>query len=135
MAQELPDTIHPMAPHFIPGFLPDVAGNDPLLSAMAVVLVLAVLGSGTLYFRLHSLPEHMAHGSSPSQLQLVSILALLALFTHNNLFWVAALLLAAVKLPDLLTPLDRIAKALEQSKPPEPEASSQPIPDAEDLDA
>ena len=86
-----------------------------MLTGMAVVLVIAVLGVGTLYFRLHSLPEHMAHGTGPSQLQIVSILALLALFTHNNLFWVLALLLAAVKIPDFLTPLNSIARSLERA--------------------
>lgn len=126
----LSTTLHPMAPHYIPGFLPDSAGHDPLMTAMSVGLVVAFLGIGTLYFRLHSLPEHMAHGSSPSQLQVVSILALLALFTHNNIFWVAALLLAAIKLPDLLGPLERIASAVEQitGKDQEPQlAQGEPL--------
>lgn len=124
MATVTHSDVHPLAPHHIPGFLPDAAGNDPLLAAMAVVLVLAVLGIGTLYFRLHSLPEHMAHGTGPSQLQIVSILALLALFTHNNLFWVLALLLAAVKLPDFITPLNSIASSLERATG-KPETSPQ----------
>lgn len=32
--------------------------------------------------------------------------------THNNIFWVAALVLAVVELPDFLTPLKSIAKSL-----------------------
>jgi hypothetical protein len=54
-------------------------------------------------------------------------LALLALFTHNHIFWIAGLLLALAPLPDIKTPvsaivasLDRIAKntELESSAPP-----------------
>jgi hypothetical protein len=41
-------------------------------------------------------------------------LALLALFTHNNVFWVAALLLAVVRWPDFSTPLNSIADSLEK---------------------
>jgi hypothetical protein len=40
------------------------------------------------------------------------VLALLALFTHNNIFWVAALLLALVRLPDIATPLVAMADSL-----------------------
>ncbi|MGR3713941.1 MAG: hypothetical protein ACU0A6_12580 [Shimia sp.] len=46
-------------------------------------------------------------------MQIVSVLALLALFTHNNLFWILALLLAAVKLPDMLGPLRRISDSID----------------------
>lgn len=80
---------------------------------VGITLVLILLAGGTIYFRLHSLPEKLAHGSG--QLQLVSILALLALVTHNNALWVLALLLAAVKLPDYLTPLKSIANSLERA--------------------
>ena len=34
--------------------------------------------------------------------------------THNNIFWVAALLLAAIKLPDFATPLNAIARSVDQ---------------------
>ena len=115
MANPKNSAIHELAPHHLPGFLPDATGHDPLMTGMAIFLVIAVLGLGTLYFRLHSLPEHMAHGTSPSQLQIVSILTLLALFTHNNLFWVLALLLAAIKIPDFLTPLNSIARSLQKA--------------------
>ena len=107
--------LHPSAPHHIPGFLPDAAGNDPLFTFVLVFLIVLILGIGTLYFRLHSLPEQMAHGIGGAQLQIVSILALLALFTHNNIFWILALLLAAVKLPDYLTPLESIAASLKKA--------------------
>jgi hypothetical protein len=71
-----------------------------------------VLMIGSLYFRLHALPERIAHGTSQLQFQLVAVLALLALFTHNNLFWVAALLLALVPIPDFWTPLANMSESL-----------------------
>jgi len=96
----------------IPGYLAG-ADSDPLMVVMTVILVVIVLISGVLYFKLHAVPEHIAHGKNHSQIQLIAILTLLALFTHNNVFWVAALVLAVVELPDFLAPLKSIAKSLE----------------------
>ena len=39
---------------------------------------------------------------------------LVALLTHNNYFFIGALLLAAVRFPDWTTPLNSIAKSLEE---------------------
>ncbi|WP_158967377.1 hypothetical protein [Chachezhania sediminis] len=83
-----------------------------MLVTVAVLLVVGIFVAGALYLKLHSLPEHMAHGVNRTQYQLVAILALIALFTHENLFWVAALLLAAVQLPNLMYPLESIAASL-----------------------
>ena len=47
-------------------------------------------------------------------MQLIAVLAVLALFTHNNAFWVLALLLAVVRVPDFSTPLNSIAASLEK---------------------
>ena len=44
--------------------------------------------------------------------QRVHTLALLALFTHINAFWVAALLLALIPVPDFWTPLASMADSL-----------------------
>jgi hypothetical protein len=63
-------------------------------------LVAAVLAVGLLYLRLHHLPEHIAHKSSKLQYEIVAVLCLLALFTHAHLFWVAALLLAFIDIPN-----------------------------------
>ena len=65
-----------------------------------------------MYFWLHSIPERISHGSSKIQFQLVAVLSLLALFTHNNAFWVGALLLALVPIPDFWTPLATMAESL-----------------------
>ena len=96
----------------IPAYLAG-ADSDPLMLVMAVILVIVVLVGGVLYFKLHAVPEHIAHGKNHSQIQLIAVLTILALFTHNNIFWVAALVLAVVELPDFLAPLKSIAKSLE----------------------
>jgi hypothetical protein len=44
----------------------------------------------------------------------VAVLGLLALFTHTHLFWIAALLLALIDLPDFGTPLRSIAGSVEK---------------------
>lgn len=103
---------HSLAPHHIPGFLPGPDGSDPLFTTVVIVLLIVLLVAGTLYFKLHSLPEHYGEKHNSTQLQLISILAVLALFTHNNAFWILALLIAAIKIPDFLTPLKTIASSL-----------------------
>jgi len=56
----------------------------------------------------------MAHRSQKLQFEIVAVLGLLALFTHNHLFWVIGLFLAMVDLPDFGTPLRRIAGSVEK---------------------
>ena len=107
------EQLHSMAPHHLPGFLPGPDGGDFLFALVVILVIALVLVVGSFYFSLHALPEKMAHKSNNTQLQLIGVLALLALFTHNNLFWVAALLLAAVRIPDFATPLNSIAQSLE----------------------
>ena len=67
---------------------------------------------GVLYLRLHALPEHIAHRTGKVQLQIVAVLGLLALFTHNHVYWIAGLLLALIPLPDFSTPLAGMAASL-----------------------
>ncbi|MBE1284339.1 MAG: hypothetical protein GJ676_13590 [Rhodobacteraceae bacterium] len=102
-----------MATGHIPGYLPGADGSDPLFTGMAIFTVALIVGLGGLYFTLHALPEKMAHHGNHTQFQLISILAVLALFTHNNLFWVIALVVAAFRMPDFLTPIQSIAASLE----------------------
>jgi hypothetical protein len=87
---------------------------DVLMVIMGVVLILAVLGFGVFFFRLHSLPERMAHRSKKLQMEVVAILCLISLFTHMHLFWIIGLLLAVIDLPDFGTPLGRIAGSVEK---------------------
>ncbi|MHB2168944.1 hypothetical protein [Alsobacter sp. R-9] len=113
-------TIHPIAPHALPMFIAGPDGSDPLLTGMAIFLLLAVFGVGVAFLYIHTLPERMAHKSQKLQFEIVAVLGLLALFTHMHVFWVAALLLALVDLPDFGTPLGRIAGSLEKMAGIEP---------------
>src|SRR5258708_2601148 len=110
----LSEQIHPMAPHHLPFYLAPGSGTDVLMVVMGIFLVAALVWVGTLYLRLHSLPERMAHKSEKLQFEMVAILGLLALFTHIHLFWVAGLLLAMIDIPDFGTPLRSIAGSVEK---------------------
>ena len=66
------------------GLHPYPNGPDYLMIGMAVFLVAATFGVGLLYWRLHALPEHIAHKSQKVQFQIVCVLALLAMFTHTS---------------------------------------------------
>jgi hypothetical protein len=83
---------------------------------MGVVLMVAVLAVGVFFFWLHSLPERLVHNSTKVHFDIVAALALLSLFTHIHLFWVAALLVALVRIPmpDFTGQLGRIAGSLEK---------------------
>jgi hypothetical protein len=122
---ELSEQLHPQAAHHLPIFITAPGETDVLMVVMGIFLVAAVLWIGTLYWRLHSLPERMAHKSQKLQFEIVAVLGLLALFTHNHLFWVIGLLLAMVDLPDFGTPLRSIAGSVKQiaGVPPDDEAT------------
>ena len=64
----------------------------------------------------------MAHKSQKLQFEIVAVLGLLALFTHNHLFWVIGLFLAMVDLPDFGTSLRRIAGSVEKMAGVPPDA-------------
>ncbi|MEM7693310.1 MAG: hypothetical protein AAF318_02590 [Pseudomonadota bacterium] len=100
----------------MPPFIPGADGSDYLFNIMLVsILVLAVV-AGVVYLRLHSMPERLAHGRGSGQLQAVAALTLLALLTHNQVLWLAALLIALVRVPDLESPLRAIAEALRRPR-------------------
>lgn len=106
-------TMNPAAPHHLPVFITAPGESDLFLNGAAIFMVVTVITLGSVYFRLHALPEHMAHkNANKLQFEVVAVLALLALFTHNNAFWVAALLLALVPIPDFHGPLATMADAL-----------------------
>jgi hypothetical protein len=106
------EAMHPLAPHHLPGFIVAPGETDVLFTGSVIFIIALLMMLGSLYFWLHSLPERIAHGASQVQFQLVAVLALLALFTHINVFWVAALLLAIVPIPDFWTPLSTMAESL-----------------------
>ncbi|NKI61835.1 hypothetical protein HCG46_26405 [Labrenzia sp. PO1] len=106
------ENMHELAPHHLPPFIPAADGGDWLFTVMLVVLIFGGILVGVFYLHLHSIPERLAHKHGRMQFELVAVLGLLALFTHNNIFWVAALLLAFIQLPDFWTPLESMAHSL-----------------------
>lgn len=106
--------LHPLAPHHLPAFITAPGETDVLMVVTGVILLLAVLGVGLIFLRLHTLPERMAHKSQKLQFEIVAVLGLLALFTHVHLFWVAGLLLALIDIPDFSGQFGRMAHALER---------------------
>ncbi len=122
------DSLHPAAIAHLPPFITAPGETDVLFVVMAIFVVLALIGMGVFYFKLHALPEQMAHRGQKVQFQIVAVLALLALFTHNHAFWIAGLLLALIPLPDFTTPLTSIARALERIAESKTPASTAPAP-------
>ncbi len=122
------ESLHPLAPHHLPGFITAPGDTDVLMLAVGIILLVAILFVGNIYLQIHSLPERMAHKSQKLQFEIVAVLCLLALFTHNHLFWVIALLLALVDLPDFSTPLRSIAGSVQKMAgiPPDPDPSEPP---------
>ena len=85
---------------------------------------------GNLYWKLHSLPERMAHRTHKLQFEIVAVLGLISLFTHMHIFWIAGLLLAMIDLPDFGTPIRSIANSVERIADARPDPSS-PDPEVE----
>lgn len=109
------ENLNPAASHHhLPAFVTAPGQTDLLFLAMGVLVLFAIIGVGVLYFRLHALPEQIAHRGQKMQLQIVAVLGLLALFTHNHGFWIAGLLLALVPLPDFMTPWSSMALSLKR---------------------
>lgn len=127
--------MHPAVTDHAPFFLPGPDGSDPLMTFTMWIMVLIVFLVGVLYLKLHALPEHMASSTKKLQMDIVAVLALIALFTHQNIFWLAALILAMIDFPDFGTPLQSMAASLEklaarQPDPPPPGETPPPAPPA-----
>lgn len=106
------EAINPHAIKHLPPFIAAPGETDVWMVATAILLLAAVVGIGVLYFKLHALPEQLAHRGQKIQFQVVAVLGLLALFTHNHAFWIAGLLLAVIPFPDFTTPLTSMAQSL-----------------------
>ena len=136
------ESLQAAAENHLPVFITASGETDVLFILMAVFVLVVLIALGIVYLKLHALPEQVAHRGQKIQFELVAVLALLALITHNHLFWIAGLLLALISLPDVKTPvsaiigsLDRIADNTERdvsTPPPAREKRSldidQPIP-------
>jgi hypothetical protein len=88
--------------------------TDGFLIVVGFLLVAVLLGFGALYFTIQAIPDRMAAGAHKVQMQLVGVLGLISLFTLNNAFWIAAILIAAVPLHEIF-PLQREAGQSEQT--------------------
>ena len=106
--------VNPAATDHIPLFVTAPNGTDILMFVTAVFLAGMILLTGLVFLRLHTMPERMAHKTQKLQFEIVAVLGLLSLFTHEHLYWVAGLLLAFVELPDFGTPMRRMADSLER---------------------
>jgi hypothetical protein len=120
--------LHPATPHHLPGFITPPGDTDTLMVVVGIILIGAILMVGNFYLHLHTMPERMAHKSQKFQFEIVAVLGLLALFTHNHLFWVIGLFLAMIDLPDFGTPLRKIAGSVEKMAgvTPAPDAAEAP---------
>jgi hypothetical protein len=108
------EALHPEATHNLPFFITAPGDTDVLMLVMAWFLLGSIVAFGVFYFRLHSLPEHIAHKADKVQMEIVSVLCLIALFTHEHIFWIAGLILAFIDIPDFGTPLRRIAGSMDK---------------------
>jgi hypothetical protein len=128
MENSVSESLHPAAPHHLPGFITAPGETDVLMIVVAIILIGSIVAVGNLYLHLHTLPERMAHKSQKLQFEIVAVLGLLALFTHNHLFWVIGLFLAMVDLPDFSSPLRSIAGSVEKiaGVPAEPDPTEPP---------
>jgi hypothetical protein len=113
----LEPVLHPLASHDLPFFITAPGETDQMMVTTGVILVIIIVSVGALYFSLHSLPERMAHKSNHVQSGIIALLCLIALFTHQHIFWIIAILLAFIRVPDFETPLKSISESLERIAP------------------
>jgi hypothetical protein len=104
---------NPIATTHLPFFVTAPGDADVLFNATLVLVVTCIILTGVIFLTIHSLPERMAHKSKKILLDLIALLCLLALLTHEHLFWFAAIVLAFIDIPDFLTPVNRIARSVE----------------------
>ena len=129
MAAPINPAINPAATGHLPSFITPPGETDILMVVTAVILAVSIMAFGILFFRLHHLPEQMAHKSKKAQLEIVAVLCLIGLLTHIHAFWIAALLLAFIDIPDFPGWLGRIAGAVERIAGQKPgDAASQAPP-------
>ena len=112
MSMTINPNIKQITVNHLPGFITAPGETDALFNAVLVFFAISIIATMLLYFRLHALPEHVAHRGQKIQYEIVAILALISLFTHNHLFWILGLLLAFISIPDFTTPLQGMADSL-----------------------
>lgn len=110
----------------VPGFITAPGQTDYLFVVVIVLILVLILAIGNFYFQLHAVPERIAHRANKAQLEIVAVLALISLFTHNHLYWIIGLLLAMIRIPDFSTPLYSIARSIARLANRDPEAAVAP---------
>jgi len=113
LEDHLSDQLHPLASHHLPFFITAPGETDVLFNITLWFVVACIVLTGVVFLTIHSLPERMAHKSKKVLLDLIALLCLLALLTHNHFFWFVAIVLAFIDIPDFLTPVNRIANSME----------------------
>ncbi len=106
--------MHPAAPHSLPGFITAPGETDVFFVVSTTLVGADHPACGVMFFWMHSLPERVAHKSKKLQFEIVAILGLLSLFTHQHIFWVIALILAFIEIPNFSHPLRSMAHSLER---------------------
>src|SRR4051794_7729042 len=103
---------NPIATTHMPFFITPPGETDVLFNITLWFVVACIILTGVIFLTIHSLPERMAHKSKKVLLDLIALLCLLALLTHEHLFWFIAIVLAFIDIPDFLTPVNRIARSV-----------------------
>ena len=104
---------NPIAATHMPFFITPPGQTDVLFNITLWFVVACIILTGVIFLTIHSLPERMAHKSKKVLLDLIALLCLLALLTHEHFFWFVAIVLAFIDIPDFLTPVNRIARSVE----------------------
>lgn len=114
----------------LPFFVVAPGGTDYFMLGIGIFLVVVLLGLGALYFTVQAIPDRMASGSHKIQMQIVGILGVISLFTMNNAFWIAGILLAAIPFhelfPDHFARVDQ-ALAAREAPPEIDEEEAEPV--------
>src|SRR5690349_15925646 len=105
---------HSAATQHMPIFIIAPGETDMLMIATAIFLAFGVFMFGLVFFRLHTLPERIAHRGHKLQFEVVAVLGLISLLTHMHIFWIAGLLLALIDIPDFSGYFGRIAGSVEK---------------------
>ena len=103
---------NPIATEHMPFFITAPGDSDVLFNISVVFTVAMFVLTGVIWLTIQSLPDRIANKSQKVQLDVVALLCLLSLLTRENIFWVAALILAFLDIPDFLTPVKRIAASM-----------------------
>ena len=98
------ESLGTIAYEHLPFYITGPGEIDILFGAVTVSLVAILIGFGALYFTIQAIPDRLVEGAGKAQMQVVGLLGLISLFTMNNAYWIAAILLAAVRIPDIVTP-------------------------------